>query len=185
MALSQVNKRLGLGLLVAALGFGLFFAVFLRQSDQEESAPDIPFEMELEDFELTHGSQGRKAWQLKAKRSKYDKTEERIKLYQPDFVFFPENESGVVRVGSLYGRLERKEGRMMLWPRVTAAYERTRIQADRLEYDENYDELVFYGNVAVNSPEMVIHSRNGVFDLESRTVKLWGAVEVVLRKTGH
>ena len=185
MALARVRKRLGLGLLVGGLGLGLFFAFFFRQSEHEGSAPDIPFAMELEDFELTHGSQGRKAWQLKAKRSKYDKTEERIKLVQPDFVFFPENEPGMVRVGSRRGRLERKAGRMILWPRVTAEYEQTRIQADRMEYDESYAELVFYGNVAVNSPEMVIHSRNGVFDLESKTVKLWGTVEVVLRNSGN
>lgn len=185
MAITRVRKILSLSLLLGALGFGLIFAFFIRQPEQEGSAPDIPFEMELEDFELTHGSQGRRAWLLKAERSKYDKTEERIQLVRPDFVFFPEKEQGEVRVHSLQGRLERKEGRVVLWPRVTAEYDQTRIQADRMEYEESYQELVFYGNVAVNAPEMTIHSRNGVFDLESKTVKLWGAVEVVLRKTGN
>ena len=176
-----VGRRKKLFFLVL-IGFvlGVLAWNFGRQQKEEDSFPDLPVEMELDDFELIHGSEGRKSWQLKAEKSSYEKEKEKIRLVRPDFVFFRPEDDSEVKVSSLYGRLNRKKGTIHLWPRVRAEYEQTIIQADRMEYDDSYRELVFYGDVHIQYPDMQAKSQNGLFDLEAKTLTLWKEVEVLL-----
>ncbi|MCF8105417.1 MAG: LPS export ABC transporter periplasmic protein LptC [Desulfohalobiaceae bacterium] len=173
------RKKLLLPVLIG-LVLGFLAWNFTRQPEEKGTSRDIPVEMELEDFELVHGSQGRKSWQLKAEKSSYEKEKERIKLFRPNFVFFRPEDDAVIRVSSLHGLLDREKETIQLWPRVRADYEQTRIRADRMEYDDSYQELVFSGHVQIQYPDMQARSGHGVFDLESRTLTLWKEVEVVL-----
>lgn len=184
MAFPVDRKNRLLLLLLAGLILGFVAWYFAGHPDEKGSFQDFPVEMELQDFELIHGSKGRKSWKLKARTSRYHKEKDRITLIQPYFVFFRSKEDSSIRVSAAEGRLEKQKGTILLWPRVTAVYEQTRLTADRMEYNDSYRELVFYGKVEIEYPGMRVRSQNGVFDLESKTLTLWGDVLVLLKQEG-
>lgn len=176
-------RRLAVFLLVLALLAVIGFAL-VKLTERAGLMPDlsgfvsdVEIDMAAKDIELSHGSEGKLLWRLRAEGASYDQEKGFVLVQAPDIDYFTQPKDNLLRVRAPRGSVQQESNEVRFWPEVTALYEKASLKSKEIVYD-GHGLLTATGEVVVEQEGVRLMAPVMHFDLNARVFVAEGGVVV-------
>ena len=136
--------------------------------------------IKLDSINLVQGEGGRKNWELTAKKSKYFKDREVIKVYLPKVKFYLKNSQKELIIEAPLGTASPQQSEIELQDGIDANYAGNELVAESMHYRAKKDEIHFLGGVSFSQDSFLVKSRRACLDLANKRLSFEQEVQVYL-----
>ncbi|MFW5730258.1 MAG: LPS export ABC transporter periplasmic protein LptC [Desulfonatronovibrionaceae bacterium] len=140
----------------------ILFLVFWKSSSGprfSQTARKMEMDMNMTDFSIARGGQGRLSWELSAEKAAFVREHGRFSLVRPEITYHgPENSTPMI-ITSSRGEILHRQNQISLWPDVRAVQDRLIIHSGRAVYHGREELIHLDEDVTFQGDDMVINSR--------------------------
>ncbi len=147
-------------IVLSLLLFILLLSMFWREAPgPQRTDQDMEVDLNIKDFTLTQGQEGRQLWELDASEAGFLRAENDFLLHEPVMTHFGNNGSEPVKIWAVHGRVDQDEQTIYMWEDVQAESQEMQTSANKATYKEGdryillEEDVVFTGRgLVVNTP---------------------------------
>ena len=162
----------------------LLFVTFWQRgpgTQFSETVRQMEVDMDIQDFSLVQGKDGRPTWKLISESAGYLKGEDVFILKKPVITYYSQDDSLPLIVEASEGRAFQQENRIDLWPDVQSVYNEITVNSREATYFGEENSILLKNDVVFRGNNMLLKSPEARIMLDEEKMTASGGVKTFLR----
>lgn len=145
-----------------------------------ETVRQMEVDMNIQDFSLVQGKDGRPTWKLLSESAGYLKDEQIFILKNPVVTYYFQDDSLPLTIEASEGRASQHKNRIDLWPDVQAVYNEITVNSREATYFGGENSILLKNDVVFRDQNMVLKSPEARIMLDEEKMTASGGVKTFL-----
>ncbi|MFN2341793.1 MAG: LPS export ABC transporter periplasmic protein LptC [Desulfonatronovibrio sp.] len=145
-----------------------------------ETVRQMEVDMNIQDFSLVQGKEGRPTWKLLSDSAGYLKDEGTFILKNPVITYYSQDNSLPLTIRASEGRVFQQENRIDLWPDVQAVYNEIIVNSHEATYFGGENSILLKKDVVFSGNNMLLESPEARIMLDEEKMTASGGIKTFL-----